>query len=182
MKEISLHILDLVQNSIRAKATVIEINVAESRKNNSLRIDIKDNGTGMSKEMLEKVTDPFFTSRTTRKVGLGVSLYLQLVEQCKGHMLITSEEGKGTKLSSEMELDHIDRQPMGDIAGVWVLLVQSNPGIRFIYTHVTESGSYIADTEEIKSILGNGGLYGPGILKYMKEMIRGNLDEINTNC
>lgn len=182
MKEIALHILDLVQNSIRAKATVVEITVAESQKDNFLRIGINDNGTGMPKEVLERVTDPFFTSRTTRNVGLGLPLFKQLAEQCNGHLKIASEEGKGTRLISSMELDHIDRQPMGDIAGVLVMLLQSNPAIRFIYSHQTDDGTYAVDTAEVRDILGLNGSIAPGILKHMKEMIRENLDDIHINC
>lgn len=180
MKEISLNIMDLAQNSIRAKASEIEIAVCESMKENILKIDINDNGTGMTPEMLQRVTDPFFTSRTTRKVGLGIPLFKQLVEQCNGSILIKSEEGKGTQVLSTMELNNIDRQPMGDIAGVLVLLVSANPRIRFLYTHKTDSGLYTLDTAEIKEALGVTEYYEPGILKYLKEMIYENLKEIDT--
>ena len=182
MKELSLHIMDLVQNSIRAKASLIEMTVSESKHKNMLNIGITDNGTGMPKEVLEKVSDPFFTSRTTRNVGLGIPLYKQHVEHCNGNFTISSEEGTGTKLSSVMELNHIDRQPMGDIAGVLVLLFAANPQTQFIYTHQTEFGKYIVDTNEIKEILGNSNVYDPGIIKYLKEMIQENLNDIYINC
>lgn len=180
MKEISLHIMDLVQNSIRAKASEIEVVVNESEKNNFLKIDIIDNGSGMSPEMLQKVTDPFFTSRTTRSVGLGIPLFKQLVDQCSGNFTIQSTEGKGTQVSSVMELRHIDRQPMGDIAGVMVLLISANPHIRFLYHHKTDSGDYNLDTHEVKEVLGINGSYDPGILKYLKEMIYESLKDIET--
>jgi hypothetical protein len=180
MKEISLHILDLVQNSIRAKATEIEISIAESKANNLLRINIADNGSGMAEEDLNRVTDPFFTSRTTRKVGLGVPLYKQMVEHCNGQLQLTSATGKGTQLESAMDLNHIDRQPMGDIAGVITLLISANPTLRFVYTHQTDHGSYTLDTNELRSFIGNQ--YDPGIIKYMKEMIIENISEIHSHC
>lgn len=178
MKEISLHIMDLVQNSIRAKASEIEISILESVDRNILEIEIKDNGHGMSGEMLKKVTDPFFTSRTTRKVGLGIPLYKQLVEQCNGKFSINSEEKRGTHLHSTMELNNIDRQPMGDIAGVLVLLFSANPLISFIYRHKTDWGDFSVKSMEIKEVLGIKDSYDPGILKYLKEMINENLNEI----
>ncbi len=181
MKEISLHIMDLVQNSIRAKASEIEIWVWESIQENLLKIEIRDNGCGMSKEILQKVTDPFFTSRTTRKVGLGIPLFKQMVETCNGRFRIASDLGIGTQVISVLELNNIDRQPMGDIAGVMVLLISANPAIRFFYTHKTDSGQYRLDTKEIKEALGINGSYDPGILKYLKEMIYENLKEIETS-
>jgi anti-sigma regulatory factor (Ser/Thr protein kinase) len=181
MKEIALHIMDLVQNSIRAKASEIEISISESVKNNFLKIDINDNGSGMAPEVVQKVTDPFYTSRTTRKVGLGIPLFKHLVEQCNGRFAIKSKKGKGTQISSSMELNNIDRQPMGDIAGVMVLIISANPIIRFLYIHRTDVGNYNMDTDEIKEALGINGSYEPGILKYLKEMIKENLKEIETS-
>ena len=182
MKELSLHIMDLVQNSIRAEASLIEIIVTELPGRNLLEIQIKDNGSGMPLEIVEKVTDPFYTSRKTRNVGLGIPLFKQMVEHCNGNLTINSEEGVGTRLISDLELNHIDRQPMGDIAGVIVLLLVANPSIRFIYSHQTETGKYIFDTFEIKNILGNSPISDTGILNFMKEMIRENLVDINVIC
>ncbi|HEX3007513.1 MAG TPA: sensor histidine kinase [Bacteroidales bacterium] len=174
--------MDLVQNSIRAQATKIDISVHESQTTNRLDITIADNGVGMPYQILQKVTDPFYTSRTTRKVGLGIPLYKHLVDQCNGRLSIISVEGQGTTLTSYMELNHIDRQPMGDISGILVLLISANPRIRFIYTHETETGKYKVDTNEIKNILGNNDNYEPGILRSINDMIIENLKEIHLNC
>lgn len=182
MKELSLHILDLVQNSIRAKATNIEITVEESVKRNNLLIGIKDNGCGMTEETLQKVSDPFFTSRTTRKVGLGISLFKQHVEQCNGVFRITSSLGNGTYVEGEMQLAHWDRQPMGDIAGTLVLLFTANPSVRYVYKHSTDAGKYVVDTNEIKNVLGTSNVNDPGILKFIKEMINENLREIHSEA
>jgi anti-sigma regulatory factor (Ser/Thr protein kinase) len=179
MTEISLHIMDLVQNSIRAKASIINIEVSENTTKNKLFIEITDNGKGMSPEILKKASDPFFTSRTTRKVGLGISLYKQMVEQCNGSITLTSQEGKGTKMTSQMDLNNIDRQPMGDIAGVLVLLMAANISTQFRYSHTTEKGKYVIDTIEINNSLGNNHVNDPGVMKFIKEMIQENLQAIN---
>ncbi|NJK95937.1 MAG: ATP-binding protein [Bacteroidales bacterium] len=179
MKELSLHIMDLAQNSITAKATDIQIVVAEDMERNRLSIEISDNGKGMTQDVLNKASDPFFTSRTTRDVGLGIPLFKQLAEQCNGRLILSSQPGKGTRLFTEMELNHIDRQPLGDIAGVMVLLLTANPGIRFIYKHTTKNGEYVFDTTEIKNVLGTSSVSDPGILQFIREMIQENLKEIN---
>lgn len=182
MKEITLHILDLVQNSIRAEASLVEITIIEKPESNFLSIAIKDNGIGMTEEIARKAVDPFFTSRTTRSVGLGIPLFKQLAEQCNGKILLTSEPEKGTSLIAEMELNHIDRQPMGDIAGVLVLLMTANPGIRFIYSHTTQKGNYVFDTSKIRETLETDVVNDPGILKFIREMIEENLKEIGMRC
>ena len=113
MKELSLHILDIVQNSVKAKATEIKIDIIESPEKNLLEISIADNGCGMSKDFLERVRDPFATTRTTRKVGMGISLFEAAAQQCGGHLAIDSELGKGTTLYVCFELDNIDRVNIG---------------------------------------------------------------------
>ena len=117
MKEISLHIMDIVQNSITANAKLIEISLVIDRKKDVISITIKDNGKGMSKEMLANVTSPFVTTRTTRRVGLGISLFKAGAEGSGGSFTITSEEGAGTELTASYVLDNIDRPPIGDFAG-----------------------------------------------------------------
>ncbi len=136
MKDISLHVLDIVQNSISAGASFIDIGVFEDTGENSFRVRIGDNGRGMSSEVIQKVTDPYYTSRTTRRVGLGIPLLKQNAEQCEGCLIIESEQGKGTLIEAVFVHDHIDRPSLGDIAGVFVLLISANPEIRFRYAHI----------------------------------------------
>lgn len=178
MTELALHILDIVQNSISAKATLIEILIHEDVLEDKLTIEINDNGKGMSKEEVENASDPYFTSRTTRKVGMGLSLFKQAVEQCAGTFALQSQLGKGTQVKASMQLTHIDRQPLGDMAGTVALLASSNPGIDFIYRHITNSDEFLFDTREIKSELDGVSISNPKIVRFMREMIQENLDEL----
>jgi DNA mismatch repair ATPase MutL len=178
MKDLSLHILDIVQNSISAKANLTEITIDES-SDNLYKLTIKDNGSGMSKEMLEKVADPYSTTRTTRKVGLGLPLLKLNVERTGGSFNIESEIGVGTVVMANSVFDNIDRLPIGDIAGVVVMLASMNPTIDFVYKHITAKGEYIFDTREIKEALEDLSIQELSIQKYLKEMINENLLEID---
>ena len=129
MQTLSDHILDIAQNSIRAKASRVEIDLQENLTNDSLVISIKDNGCGMDATTLAKVTDPFFTSRTVRKVGLGIPLFKQNAEATGGSLVIESKPGEGTTTAATFTLSHWDRPPMGDIAGSIVILVESIPSL-----------------------------------------------------
>jgi len=178
MKDLSMHIMDIVQNSIVAKATVIQIDIVEDIIDDSFTIMIKDNGKGMDAEMLKNVTDPYCTSRTTRKVGLGIPLLKQSAELTGGQFAIESELGKGTTLSARFVHSSIDRQPLGDIAGTIVLTASANPSIEFIYTHTINNRSYCFDTREVKEVLGDIPISNLEIIKYLREMIEENLKEI----
>jgi len=178
MKDLSLHVLDIVQNSLSAKATFIEISIEESRKANTYCLTIKDNGKGMTPEMAKKVLDPYVTSRTTRKVGLGLPLLMLNAERTGGHLSITSNYGKGTEVEALFVYNNIDRLPLGDMAGTIVLLAAANPMIDFVYTHTVEDEKYIFDTREIKEVLDEITINDVHIFKYLKEMINENLQEI----
>ena len=178
MKDLSLHILDIVQNSIAAKATFIEITIEESHQDNSYLVRIKDNGKGIPEEMLEKVTDPYVTSRTTRKVGLGLPLLKMNAERTGGHLKISSEEGIGTKVEALFIHNNIDRLPLGDMAGTIAIMASANPLIEFVYTHSVDGEQYIFDTREIKDALEDVAINDIHIFKYLKEMINENLQEI----
>ena len=181
MKDLASHILDIVQNSIRAEATKIEIKVTEDQEKDSLAIEITDNGSGMDEETLARVRDPFFTSRTDRKVGLGIPLLQQNAERTGGKIEINSNIGKGTTIYAWFTHSHLDRPPLGNIAGTISLLIASNPDIQFLYKHTTAQGSYVLDTEEIKGILENVPLSHPDILQGICEMIRENLKDIKAD-
>ena len=178
MTELALHILDIAQNSIVAKASLIEIIINEDANADRLTFEIKDNGKGMSEKEVQHATDPYFTSRTTRKVGMGLPLFKQATEQCVGTFILKSQVGKGTQVKASMQLTHIDRQPLGDMAGTMALLVSSNPNIEFVYKHITNKGEYVFDTREVKSELGNVPITNPKVIKFIKEMIQENLNEI----
>ncbi|MDR1847298.1 MAG: ATP-binding protein [Bacteroidales bacterium] len=181
MKDLSLHVLDLLANSTVAGSTQVILNVTDSIKNNVFRFEIIDDGCGMSEEMLAKVTDPYVTSRTTRKVGLGLPLVKMNAERCNGGFDLQSTEGKGTQLTFWFEHNSIDRPPLGDLAGAVVMTAAMNETIRFIYRYVTDYGEYVFDTAEIREALDGMSLNNAEIMRALTEMINTNLAEISAN-
>lgn len=181
MKDLASHIMDIVQNSIRANATKIVIKVTENHERDCFIIEIQDNGCGMDAETLSRVRDPFFTSRTVRKVGLGIPLLQQNAERTGGKVTISSYPGKGTSLCAQFSHSHLDRPPLGNLAETIGLLIGSNPAIHFIYEHTTNLGSYLLDTEEIKKILEEIPLNHPDIILGIQEMVCENLKEIKAD-
>ncbi len=177
MKDLSLHILDIVQNSIAANATLTEISIIENIQQNELLLVIKDNGKGMSEEFLKTVTDPFVTTRTTRKVGLGLSLLKQKAEQSNGYLSITSKLNEGTIVTTKFEYNHIDKPPMGDIIGV-IMIIISNSNVDFVFNYKINENEYIFDTREIKEVLGNVDINNIEIINALKQMLTENLREI----
>ena len=171
MKELSLHILDIAKNSVKAGATLIEILISEDKKNNLLTIDIKDNGCGMSEEFLKTVKDPFSTTRTTRKVGMGISLFEAAAMQCGGGLDINSRLGEGTTVHTYFEYDSIDRAPIGDMAGTMQTLISGSPNIDFLYVRTRDDKSFTMDTREIKEALGGVSLDTPEVLMWINEFI-----------
>lgn len=178
MKELSLNVLDIVQNSLVAKATKINISVTVNQELDLLSIEVVDNGKGMEPEMLARVTDPYTTSRTTRKVGLGIPLLLDACLATGGALKINSLPNKGTTLKATFGYSHIDRQPLGDMAGVIALLVTANPLVDFIYTHSINGNKFILNTQEVKEVLEGIPLNSPEVFKLLKEMVSLNLDEL----
>jgi len=178
MRDLSEHIMDIIQNSIRANATLVELEISEDLAEDKYTLLFKDNGCGMSKEVLAKVADPFFTSRTTRKVGLGISLLKQNAEQTGGSLNIWSKEGDGTTLEVVFSHSNIDRPVLGNIAETMMLLVGANPEMDFLYKHTTSEGEYVFDTKEVKGVLEEVSLSDPNILVYLKEMINENISTI----
>ena len=179
MKDLSLHILDIAENSTTAGATLIHISINENEKDDLFSIDIEDNGKGMSVKELESASDPFYSTRETRKIGLGLPLFRQAVEQCDGKFTIQSQQNMGTTIHVEYPLTHIDRKPLGDIAGVIIQLVCSFPKTSFVYEHTTNFGTFAFDSKEVKEMLGNVTVSENKIRTFLKEMIHENLQEIN---
>lgn len=181
MKTLSLNILDIVQNSIRAKANEISIEIKESATGDSYLITIGDNGTGIPEELLETVTDPFITTRTRRKMGLGLPLLKYHAELTGGGLEILSKQGEGTEVKASFSFSHIDRQPLGDITGVLIILIAANPFIDFTYRHCTDKGTYLFSTKETKEYLEVDTLYDHDLLEGIKSMINENLREIDAS-
>lgn len=176
MKDISMHIMDILQNSIRAKADLIQLNVTENTAADTLTLEFIDNGSGMSEETLSKVLNPFFTTRTTRKVGLGLSLLKQNAEQTGGSLDIQSKLGEGTTVKAVFGLSHWDRQPMGDLPGTVILTVSAHPEIRFIFRYQSETIDFVFDTEEVNEVLDGASLQDPSVVRDLKELVEANLE------
>ncbi|HPR33987.1 MAG TPA: sensor histidine kinase, partial [Prolixibacteraceae bacterium] len=170
-----------VQNSISAESSRIELIVNEDPRRDLLTITITDNGKGMDEETRKQAADPFYTSRTTRKVGMGISLFRQSAEQSGGELTLRSKPGEGTMLEASFGFSNIDRPVMGDIAGTLTLLIGANPTIRFIYIHKTPLSEFEFDTDEVKQELDGVPIQHPGILKALKELIEENLEMIEAN-
>ena len=177
LPEISLNVLDVAENSIRAEASLVEILVTIDLEENMLKVQIIDDGKGMTKEQMAKVTDPFFTTRTTRKVGLGIPFFKLAAEATGGSFQIESEVGKGTKVTTIFKLDHIDRMPLGDINSTIHTLVVYNPQTDFLYRYTYGQESFELDTRQIKEILGGVPLDAPEVSAYIKEYLDENKSE-----
>lgn len=175
MKDLALHILDLLQNSISAKADNIIIKLRDSVKDNELSFSISDNGKGMDKDLLEHVTDAYTTTRTTRKVGLGLPLLKQNVDLTGGDFKIDSKVGIGTNLYAKFIRNHIDCIPLGDIAGVIVMTMAMNEKINFEFIFSSDNINYSLATSEIKQMLDGISLGEPQVQMFLKQLINENI-------
>lgn len=171
MRELSLNVMDVAQNSVRAEASLVTIDVTESDKNDNLTIAISDNGCGMTEEQVSQVIDPFFTTRTTRKVGLGVPLFKMSAEQTGGSFSIKSEVGKGTVTTASYVKSHVDMTPLGDINSTVEILIRCNPDIDFVFNHSTDNGSFTLDTRELREVLGDVSLDTPDVLEWINAFL-----------
>lgn len=185
LRDISLHIHDLAENSIAAGATQIDMTVC-TEPEGFLYVEIQDNGCGMSAELLSRVTDPFTTGRTTRKVGMGIPFFKMACEQASGTFQIQSELGKGTKTCGTFQIQHIDRLPLGDLGETVTMLILEKPEIRYTLTLASSQGSYLFDTDAIREVLEDTPINEYEILQWMKGYVEdhtrnifgGVLDEI----
>ncbi|MCT4594935.1 MAG: ATP-binding protein [Anaeromicrobium sp.] len=178
MKELSLHILDIVQNSISAGSKNIKINICEDNEKNIFYVEIIDDGKGMDEERVKRAIDPFYTTRTTRKVGLGISLFKMAAETCDGNLLLESREGQGTRLKANFVRNHIDRAPLGKIEETMVTLLMGNDRVNYLYTHAYGNKNFKLDTKEIKKILDGVSLSDYDVLMWIKNYIKEGIEEI----
>ena len=180
MKELSLNILDIVQNSVKAEATLIEIIIDENFAKNAADVTRDKTMKALSEflrpEFLSRVRDPFTTTRTTRRVGMGIPLFELAAQQAGGSLEITSDEGVGTCVTARFQYNHIDRAPVGDMAGTMVTLVSVNP--EFIYIHRVNNSEFVFDTQEIKEILGDVPLDSTEVLSWIMDYITEGLGKI----
>lgn len=174
MRELSLNVMDVAQNSVRAEADLVIITVNESDSDDVLSISIEDNGCGMTEEQVAQVIDPFFTTRTTRKVGLGVPLFKLSAEQTGGSFSIDSKVGEGTVTKASYVKSHVDMTPLGDINSTIGILIRCNPDIDFVFTHSTDKGSFTLDTRELREVLGDVSLDTPDVIEWINEYLKEN--------
>jgi len=170
--ELSLHLLDIVQNSIEAGASRIEIKIDEDLKSDRLLIEVGDNGRGMSKEQVAKVLDPFYTTRKTRHVGLGIPLLLESCRRCEGDLKIFSKPGKGTTVQATFRHSHIDRPPLGDMPSTLLTVLFSENPIDWIYTHKIDGDEFQLDSSEIRKELTDVPLTHPKVRKWLLDYLR----------
>lgn len=178
MKELSLHILDIAQNSVAAGAKLITVCLTEDTKADFLEFCIKDDGCGMDGETLKKVIDPFTTGRTTRRVGLGIPLLKAAAELTGGGVKISSESGKGTCVTARFVFSSIDRQPLGNMAETMLGLITSYEDIDFVYIHKVNQSKFKLDTREIKEVLGGVRLTEPEVVLWLSEFLKENETEL----
>lgn len=178
MQELSMHILDIVQNSLAAGATRVEIRIRENLAEDILMIEVQDNGRGIPQEVLYRVMDPFFTSRTTREIGLGLSLLKEATERSGGCLKVCSEEGRGTRVMARFQLDHFDRAPLGDMGETVGVIMSGNPAVDFFYEHQVDGQIYVLDTREMRNILGPINLDDPLVLDFVRQDIQRGLKKI----
>ena len=176
MRELSLNILDIAQNSITANASLITIEVSENTAEQTFLIGIFDNGKGMSETQVKSVIDPFFTTRTTRKVGMGIPLFKMAAEQTGGNLEIESELGVGTQIRAIFKTDSIDFTPLGDVASTIQMLITMNTDRDFVYKHKVDEKEFVCDTRELKAILGDVPLDTYEVSQWILEFIKENTE------
>ena len=178
MPEISLNILDVAQNSISAGARQIQIGVSVCGTEDALEVTIDDDGRGMTPEQASAAADPFFTTRTTRKVGLGLPFLKMAAEMTGGSFKIESQPGKGTKITAAFGLTNIDRMPIGDMASTMTTLIGPNPDLDFIFRYSVDERVFVMDTREMRSTLDGIPLCAPEVLAFISEFINENIDAL----
>lgn len=191
MRELALHLLDIAENGVTAGASTITLTVEEDLPNDHLKMVVQDDGKGMDEQLLAQVTDPFVTSRTTRQVGLGIPFIKAAAEACRGHLHLTSAPGQGTCLEVEFQRSHIDRMPLGDLAGTWLILLISFPNIHWLFNYRarvqanTGMTEFSFDDEPIKRELGEVPLTEPEILAFIRKLLQDgvrNVQQAIINC
>ncbi len=178
MRELSLNVLDIAQNSISAGASQIQIVVVENTDLHTLCVGIYDNGCGMTDEQVKSVLDPFYTTRTTRKVGMGVPLFKMAAEQTGGNLVISSKVGIGTNVKATFHTDSVDFTPLGDMASTVTTLVSMNTEIQFLYRHKVNEKEFVLDTAQIAEILGGVPLSEPSVVQWIREFIKENTEAL----
>jgi len=172
MKDLSLHILDIVENSVAASADKIEIRISEDKKKDLLSVEVIDNGIGMDRKTVEKALDPFYTSKTVRRFGLGLPLLSEAAKAANGHLSIQSKKGEGTRIKADFQYSHIDCKPLGDMAQTIITLIMGSPELDLIYVHKKNSHTYSLDTRKIRDQLMETPINSPAGIRMIKEVLK----------
>ncbi|MEG0423210.1 MAG: ATP-binding protein [Erysipelotrichaceae bacterium] len=175
MMDLAMHILDLVYNSIRAHAQHIKITILDSKEKDLIEMKIDDDGDGMSEAMLTQVQNPFVTSRTTRKVGLGVAFISQLAKDCEGAFKITSKLGEGTHLLLSLKRSHIDVPPWGDLGETLATIIQGDSTYDVSFTYQKDEGEFILDTKVIKELVSPVAINDAAVVIWLKDYVNEGL-------
>jgi anti-sigma regulatory factor (Ser/Thr protein kinase) len=177
MRELALHLLDIAENAVSANADRVEIDVQEDSAADRLRLAVTDNGAGMSPEMVARVIDPFVTSRTTRKVGLGIPLLKAAAESCGGGLQIQSEPGAGTRVAVEFQHSHIDRMPLGSLPDTFLTLLVGSPEVHWIFRYTVDGRTFEFDDQPVKAALDGLPLSEPAVLRYLRDALESGIAE-----
>lgn len=178
MPEISLHILDIAQNSVRAGASLIEIRIDERPQEDLLLIAIRDNGCGMTAEQAAHAADPFYTTRETRRVGLGIPFFKMAAELSGGRLTIESEPNVGTTIEARFGYSNVDRMPLGDINSTISALIQCNPQLDFLYSRTRGGNTVNLDTRELRAMLDGVSLSTPEVALFLSDYLEENTREL----
>lgn len=178
MRELSLHLLDVLENAVRAGATRLEVEIVEDRARNRLTISVGDNGRGMDTEMLARVVDPFFTTRMTRQVGLGLPLLYAAAQRCGGGLTVESRSGEGTRVVAEFELDHIDRAPLGNVPATLMSVLLAAEDCDLYFRHRVDDYEFELDTEQIRQVLGDVPLGHPQVRTWLEDYLVGGYADL----
>lgn len=176
MRELALHLLDIAENSVAADARNINISVHEDTHHDTLHMQVADDGKGMDADLVQKVIDPFVTSRTTRKVGLGIPLLKAAAEACNGSLEIQSAPGAGTTITVSFQRSHIDRMPLGDLAATFLHLIIAYPHIHWMFTYEADDRQFFFDDRDLKAELESIPLSEPTVLKFLRELITDGIE------
>ena len=171
MRELSLHILDVLENAVEAGATRITLTIKEDSARNRLAIRVADNGRGMTPEVVARVLDPFFTTRRTRHVGLGLPLLAAAAERAGGGVRVRSQPGAGTVVTATFELRHWDRAPLGDLPGTLLAVLLAQPPVALVYLHWVDGRTFRCDTEELRAALGDVPLTHPRVRAWLRDYL-----------
>ena len=178
MRELSLHILDVAENGITAGADCISIRVEESTSEDRLRITVQDNGRGIPAEKIRSIDDPFVTTRTTRRVGLGLSLLAAAARRCDGDITVSAPPGGGTDVTAWFRRSHIDLAPLGDMAASLGMLILGNPRVDFVYVHRLDQNEFSLDTRDLRGQLEDVPLNDPAVIQHITAFVRRALADL----